>query len=81
MLRGASNSSCVRQVVVATGTVSMFHVGGYQEASDDSAAALQWEFFIGDRPHAPAVDDAGLRQPMAQIADADRCAVSGKSGQ
>ena len=68
------------QVLVAAGTVSVLHVGGYQDAAaspqiDDDAAVPSWEFFIADRPHAPPVD--GRRQPFVQIADADRLVRSG----
>ena len=69
--------------MVSAGTVCVFHVGGHQEAvneggSDERLPVPRWEFFIGDAPHAPSVDGAGRRQPMAQIADADRAAVSGE---
>ena len=36
-----------------------------------------WEFFIGDRPHAPQLDGAGRRQPFVQVADADRLVQKG----
>lgn len=55
-------------------------VGGCREkGSEDSAreAGVQrWEFFIGDRPHTAAIDAEGRRQPMAQIAAADRLVQS-----
>ncbi len=71
--------SCL-QIMVASGTVCVFHVGGCHEvaAGSHSAAGVpRWEFFIGDRPHTSAADEAGVRQPMAQIAAADRIVRSG----
>ena len=71
------------QVIVGAGTICVFHVGGYQDAAPDGGSNAgplpvpRWEFFIGDAPHAPLVNGAGRRQPMVQIADADRNAVSG----
>ncbi len=71
---------------MAAGTVSVLHVGGYQPmaASLDrevEAAVPTWEFFIGDRPHAPLADAAGRRQPFVQMADADRLVHSGAGPQ
>jgi hypothetical protein len=70
------------QVIVATGTVCVFHVGGCREvAAVETAGAAtvqRWEFFIGDKPHTAAIDACGRRQPMAQIAEADRLVQSGK---
>ena len=67
--------------MVAAGTVCVFHVGGcHEEASGgrDGDAVQRWEFFIGDRPHAPAASAAAGRQPMVQIAAADRIVKSGE---
>ena len=68
------------QIMVATGSICMFHVGGCREKalcgrSEDSVP--RWEFFMGDRPHAPATDAQGRRQPMVQLAAADRIVQSG----
>lgn len=79
-----SGSDLIPQVMVGAGTICVFHVGGYREGapeggSDTSPSPVpRWEFFIGDAPHAPPVDGAGRRQPMVQIADADRNAASGE---
>eukprot|EP00887_Chlorella_sp_A99_P006306 scaffold3.g6306.t1 len=41
------------KVLLAAGTACLFHVGGGgQEAASDPAGVPQWEFFIGDAPHA-----------------------------
>ena len=66
--------------MVAAGTVCVFHVGSCQEAAREGGSdePPRWDFFIGDAPHAPELDSAGRRQPMAQIADADRHSVSGE---
>jgi hypothetical protein len=68
------------QIMVATGSICMFHVGGCREkalcgSSEDSVP--RWEFFMGDRPHAPAVDAHGKHQPMVQLAAADCIVQSG----
>lgn len=74
----------VQQVIVASGTVCVFHVGGCREAAatadkPGAASVQRWEFFIGDRPHTAAMDADGRRQPMVQIAAADRLVQSGDS--
>ena len=79
------------QVMVAAGTVCVFHVGGCRHsrpatarsagASGAAAGAVgvpRWEFFIGDRPHTGPADAQGRRQPMVQIAAADKLVQSGE---
>ena len=70
------------QVTVAAGTVSVLHVGGFQPTTAPAegnfrASVPTWEFFIGDRPHAPLIDAAGRRQPFVQMADVDRLVQKG----
>ena len=79
------------KVLLAAGTVCLFHVGGGQSASaSDPAGVPQWEFFIGDAPHAGStaeaadgVGDSGghppQRQPMAQLAAIDGLANRGQT--
>ena len=56
------------QVTVGCGEVCVFHAGGYNESSNqENSGVPRWEFFIGDRPHAPPVDKSGMRPPIEQV--------------
>lgn len=70
------SASVVAQVMVGCGTVYVFHVGGGVEGvSSGRQNVRRWEFFIADRPHAPAIDATGRRQPFAQIQAAEKLAA------
>ena len=49
--------------------------GTVDGAAADGSDARRWEFFVGDRPHATAVDSAGRRQPFVQIREAAAAAA------
>ena len=66
------------QITLGAGTVCVFHVGGFMEtSSQESAGVPRWEFFIGDRPHAPQRDKGSRRQPIEQIGTAETYANPG----
>ena len=61
------------QVTVGCGEVCVFHAGGYNESSNqENSGVPRWEFFIGDRPHAPPVDKSGRRPPIEQVCRSPR---------
>ena len=66
------------QITLGAGTVCVYHVGGFMEtSSQESAGVPRWEFFIGDRPHAPPRDKGSRRQPIEQIGTAETYANPG----
>ena len=48
-----------------------------ETSSQESAGVPRWEFFIGDRPHAPQRDKGSRRQPIEQIGTAEAFANPG----
>lgn len=72
------------KVICGSGKVCLYHCGGkILHAANEHSAAIdmslaRWEYFLGDSACAPAEDDRGQRQTMAQIANIEHLAVAGE---
>lgn len=70
----------IRSVRFSTMAAALNFQGIETTRNQQSSAPREsrWEFFIGDRPHVLATDAGGSRQPMVQLAAADRIVQSGE---
>ncbi|GMH40958.1 hypothetical protein BSKO_08862 [Bryopsis sp. KO-2023] len=75
--KSSTADSLSLKVLVGSGTVCIFRVGGHEEQSRDRVSGIKrWEFFIGDEPHSePGLD--GTVQPLRQIAEIEHHAEAG----
>lgn len=69
------------QVLVSSGAVCVFRVGGHEEDSrkrlNGSQGIKRWEFLIGDMPHAVPDKRHNKTQPLQQIAAVEEHANPG----
>ena len=77
-LRESLLSLNMSQVMVGTGRVCVYRVGGIEESSRyDSEVLPRWELFIGDKPHEQCDEELKLRPPMQQIASIEADCIAG----
>ncbi|GAX86001.1 hypothetical protein CEUSTIGMA_g13417.t1 [Chlamydomonas eustigma] len=69
ILEEVRNAEFSLKIMVSAGCGCAFHVGGsVDEAADSSLPEIpHWEFFVGDRPLAPLLDEFGRRGCFAQL--------------